>query len=165
MDIKVASQVFTACEKSLAALTQLESALLQIEDEAERRELVTALTSVITDVLCSIRGPLVRQFPELEPPADPGEPDDELSKEEATIVAGLQPADLVRIDTVLLEQCANSWRKGARVVMGAMKTLDSELPDLPVALYAQRIATLVQKGRLRSQGNLSYLRFSEVCLP
>ena len=56
MDIQVATQVFTACEKTLAALTQLECALGQIEDEAERREMMKPLSVVISEVLCSIRG-------------------------------------------------------------------------------------------------------------
>lgn len=81
------------------------------------------------------------------------------------MVSNLRLSDLDRIDAVLLEQCSTSWRKGARIVMGAMKAMGPTLPDLPTGLYAQRIAALVQTGRLRSQGNLSFLRFSEVRMP
>ena len=40
-----------------------------------------------------------------------------------------------------------------------------ELPvDVPDGYYAQRVALLVDSGKLESQGNLEYMRFSEVRL-
>ena len=165
MNHQVAKQIFDACEKALDGLTQVDHAIGGIEDEAERRDLMKALSFVIADVLGTIRAPVVRQFPEVVPADEPGEPDDQLSEEDNALVSNLSGSDLARIDNALLQECANSWRKSARVAMSAMKVIDLTLPDLPVALYAQRIASLVQAGRLESQGNLSYLRFSEVRLP
>jgi len=95
---------------------------------------------------------------------EPGEPDDVLDEEDQGIVSALRPSDLALVDSALMAECTTSWRKSARIVMGAMKVLDQTIPDLPVALYAQRIARLVQSGRLQSQGNLRHLRFSEVKL-
>ena len=165
MDRQVATQIFVACEKALAELTQVEHSLRGIEDEAERRQLMKSLSFVIADVLGTIRAPVVRQFPELVPPEEPDDPDDQLTEEDEALVSNLHPSDLDHIDCALLEECATSWRKCARVVLGAIEVTNQTLPDLPVALYAQRIAALVQAGRLQSQGNLSYLRFSEVKLP
>lgn len=165
MNRQVATQIFTACEKALAELTQVEKALRGIEDEAERRELMKSLSFVIADVLGTIRAPIVRKFPELAPPEEPGDPDDQLNEEDKVLVSKLRPSDLELIDSALMGECATSWRKGARVVMAAIQLIDVTVPDLPVALYAQRLAALVLAGRLQSQGNLSYLRHSEVRLP
>ncbi len=164
MERPVAEQVFAACENVLAELTKIEHTLHAVEDEAERRELMKSLSFVIADVLGTIRAPVVRQFPELVPAEDPGEPDDVLDEAEHAVVSALRPSDLALIDGALMAECVTSWRKSARVVMGAMKVLDQTIPDLPVALYAQRIATLVQSRHLQSQGNLRHLRFSEVKL-
>jgi hypothetical protein len=164
MDRPVAEQVFAACDNVLAELTKIEHMLHAVEDEAERRELMKSLSFVIADVLGTIRAPVVRQFPELVPEEEPGEPDDVLDEAEQAVVSALRPSDLALIDGALMAECATSWRKSARVVMGAMKVLDQTVPDLPVALYAQRIAALVQSRHLQSQGNLRHLRFSEVKL-
>ena len=165
MNRQVATEIFAACERVLAELTQVEHSLRGIDDKAERRAMMKSLSFVIADVLGTIRAPVLRQFSDLEPPEAPGETDDELTEEEEALVSNLQPSDLERIDSALLAECAPPWRKCARVVMGAMKRIDLTLPDLPVALYAQRVAVLVRAGRLESQGNLSHLRFSEVRLP
>jgi hypothetical protein len=77
----------------------------------------------------------------------------------------LQAADLQAIDAALLGDCAVSWRKVARVVGTAMRALQDSQPDIPAGYYAQRVALLVSAGRLESQGNLEYMRFSEVRLP
>ena len=164
MDRPVAEQVFAACENALAELTKIERALHGLEDEVERRDLMKSLSFVIADVLGTIRAPVVRQFPELVTAKEPAEPDDVLDEGDQGIVSTLGPSDLTLVDSALMAECVTSWRKSARVVMGAMKVLDRKLPDLPVALFAQRIATLVQSGRLQSQGNLRHLRFSEVKL-
>ena len=164
MDRLIAENVFAACENALSEFTKIEYALREIKDESERRELMKSLSFVIADVLGTIRAPVVLQFPELVPAEEPGEPDDILDEEDEGIVSALGSADLSSIDNAIFAECATSWRKSARVVMGAMKMLDQTLPEVPVALYTRRIAALVQSGRLQSQGNLRHLRFSEVKL-
>lgn len=164
MDRPVAEQVFAACESVLVELTKIEHALRGVEDEAERRDLMKSLSFVIADVSGTLRAPIVRQFPELVPTKEPGQPDDVLAQEDEDVVAALSPSDMEVIDGALLAECAGSWRKSARIVMGAMKALEQSMPDIPVALYAQHIASLVRSGRLLSQGNLRHLRFSEIKL-
>ena len=38
-------------------------------------------------------------------------------------------------------------------------------PNIPDIYYAQRVRRLVAVGELESQGNLEYMRYSEVRLP
>jgi Protein of unknown function len=164
MDRSVAKQILAACENALTELTKIEHAAREIKDESERRGITRSLSVVIADVLGTIRAPVIRQFPELVPPGDPGEPDNKLGQEEQELLSALLAADLDLIDRTLLEECASSWRKVARVVMSTMNRLKGNFPNLPPALYSQRVALLVHSGSLESQGNLSYMRFSEVKL-
>ena len=48
--------------------------------------------------------------------------------------------------------------------MSTMMELNDSL-GLPDIYYAQRVLSLVDAGRLEAQGDLKYLRFSEVRLP
>lgn len=159
-----AEQIFAACENALAELTMIEHTVRRIEDESERKDLLKSLSFVIADLLGTIRAPVVRQFPDLDPTEEPGEPDDVLDEKDEGLVSSLSPAELKTIDQALTAECVATWRKSARVVMGAMKLLEHTHPDLPIALYAQRIALLVHSGELESQGSLRHLRFSEVRL-
>jgi hypothetical protein len=48
----------------------------------------------------------------------------------------------------------------------AMTMQAADLPSgIPYTFYALRTKTLVAQGRLESQGNLEFIRFSEVRLP
>jgi hypothetical protein len=57
------------------------------------------------------------------------------------------------------------WQKVAMVVARSTDKLESRYPDISSAFYAQRIQILADQGRLESQGDLDYMRFSEVRLP
>ena len=164
MDREVAQDLYAACAKALASLTEAEHAIHKIADEDERTRLLHALSDAIVKVLGSVRAPVVLQYPDLEPPEPLGVPDAELSQEDQEVVSLLQASDLQSIDAALLGDCASSWRKVARVVGTAMRALQDSHPDIPTGYYAQRVALLVSAGRLESQGNLEYMRFSEVRL-
>jgi hypothetical protein len=43
--------------------------------------------------------------------------------------------------------------------------LSERFPNIPDIYYAQRLRRLVAVGELESQGNLEYMRYSEVRLP
>ena len=96
-----------------------------------------------------------------------------LWKAEKAIVARLSQADLEAIDAIVLANCFSSWRKVAMVVACAEKDFASQNPEvfntwnpgLPDLFLAQRIRELAAAGRLESQGNLLFQRFSEVRLP
>jgi Protein of unknown function len=162
MDRDAAKDIYAACEKSLAALTEVEQAILRIADEDERKRLLRALSSVIVEVLSGVQAPVVLQHPDLEPPESLGQPDTDLTADEQEVVSSLSASDIELIDSALLADCASSWRKVARVVGTAIGTLRGRFPNIPVGYYALRVAHLVESGSLESEGNLEYMRYSEV---
>ena len=92
-------------------------------------------------------------------------PDGPLNAEQAIRVSRLKQGDLWEIDRVLLAKSARSWRKVARIVDMTIDELSERLPNIPDIYYAQRVRHLVSVGKLESQGNLPYMRYSEVRLP
>ena len=92
-------------------------------------------------------------------------PDPPLTVEQSLRVSKLRQEDLWEMDRVLLSQAAPGFRKVARIVTGAIGELSARLPDVPDVYYAQRVRNLVASGQLESQGNLQYMRYSEVRLP
>lgn len=92
-------------------------------------------------------------------------PDGPLDAEQSLRVSRLREEDLWEIDRVLLSLAAPSWRKVARIVGMAIDQLSGRLPNIPDVYYAQRVRRLVAVGELESQGNLEYMRYSEVRLP
>lgn len=165
MDREIAKELLIACEETIASLTAAEGVIRRIQDDDERRSLMQSLALVIADVLGSIRAPVVLEHPDLVPQVGPGNPDASLNEEEQRAASKLGPADLELIDQTLLAECTSSWRKLARIVGAALGTLQERMPGVPDTYYAQRVALLVEAGHLESQGNLQYMRFSEVRLP
>jgi hypothetical protein len=88
-----------------------------------------------------------------------------LSNEEQSVVAELTDADLQSIDAAILANSSNRWLKVVRVVVDAESALSVRYPGLSYIFYAQRLIRLSEEGRLESQGNLDYMRFSEVRIP
>jgi hypothetical protein len=161
---EVAKELFEACERTIADLAAMEAAIGKIEDPEERATWMRSLGTALAEVLSHLRGPVVRQYPDLEPPPQLGEPDTVLNPEELLLVSQLTPGDVSVIDNALLAHCAQSWRKVARVVGSAMRPIDAKLEEVPVGYIVQRVVALVEAGHLESQGNLQYMRFSEVRL-
>jgi hypothetical protein len=97
-----------------------------------------------------------REIPEANPP---------LTTEEQLAVTKLTTEDLQAIDSIILANCAENWFKVARVVIHTERALKKRYPDISYVFYAQRLCQLVEEGRLDSQGNVLWMRFSEVRLP
>jgi hypothetical protein len=93
-----------------------------------------------------------------------GEPDPPLDVAQSMRVSTLTQEDLWDIDRELLTQSARSWRKVSRIVGQAIDKLSSRIPDVPDVYYAQRVRHLVEIGKLESQGDLHFMRDSEVRL-
>lgn len=93
------------------------------------------------------------------------EPDGSIPAESVERVARLTNEELALIDAECLAQASTRWRKVARIVGFSIKKLQQRIPDVPDVFYAQRVKLLVAQGKLESQGNLDYMRFSEVRLP
>lgn len=96
------------------------------------------------------------EIPETNPP---------MTAEEQSAAARLTGADLRIIDDAILASASARWLKVARVVISTADALSNRYPDLSHVFYAERLARLVQEGRLESQGNIAYMRFSEVRTP
>jgi hypothetical protein len=97
---------------------------------------------------------------------DAGEqPDPPLNAEQSLHVSRLTQEELWEMDRVLLEQASENWKKVSRIVGMTMTELRGRIPHVPDLYYAQRVRHLVEAGKLESQGNLAYMRYSEVRLP
>jgi Protein of unknown function len=92
------------------------------------------------------------------------QPDAPLTTAELTAVAALTPAQLSKLDETLLANTNDRWRKVAMVIAKSFDFADL-WPGVPDSFYAERIRALVAQGLLESQGNLMYMRFSEVRRP
>ena len=92
-------------------------------------------------------------------------PDNTLTPEQLKLVEKLSDAEIETIDTALLANTSIQWRKVARVVATTMNCLPYRVVGIPDSYYSQRIKQLVSAGLLESQGNLSYMRYSEIRLP
>ena len=96
---------------------------------------------------------------------DEFEPDGDLSPEVRALVDNLSPNQLSEIDNALLSNCLTQWRKVAAVVGFTMTNeFMAEYPGIPDVFFSQRVRSLVDRGILESEGNLSYMRYSEVRL-
>jgi hypothetical protein len=92
-------------------------------------------------------------------------PDPPLSFDQARVAASLSKELIERIDAELLKHARRQPRKVAMLVGLAMSNPSLRVPGLPDLYYAQRIRLLVANGVLLSEGNLDFMRYSEVRLP
>ena len=90
--------------------------------------------------------------------------DPELNAAQRKLVGALSTADVNAIDESLLSASTRTWRKVAFVVGTAMISLQRRFPGIPDVYFSQRVAALVDSGKLIAQGNLRRMRFSEVRL-
>ncbi|MCB2016891.1 MAG: hypothetical protein KDF54_05185 [Hydrogenophaga sp.] len=96
---------------------------------------------------------------------DEEKPDSPPTKAELELIGRLTAEQVDQIDRELLATCSPRWRKVAMVVGTMMMNLKTRVAGIPDTYYAQRVAKLVADGRLEAQGNLQYMRYSEVRLP
>lgn len=88
-----------------------------------------------------------------------------LSAAERAVVRKLSDMDLQIIDAAILANSSKHWLKVARVIWHTEQALSDRYPGLSYVFYAQRLTCLAEAGRLESQGDLRYMRFSEVRIP
>ena len=93
------------------------------------------------------------------------EPDPPLTEEQQARVDQLTAKELQMIDDALIADACSQFRKVARIVGTAMMATEDSIKHIPDLFYASRVRKLVEEGRLVSEGNLEYMRFSEVKLP
>ncbi|NVJ67156.1 MAG: hypothetical protein HWE16_11770 [Gammaproteobacteria bacterium] len=93
-------------------------------------------------------------------------PDRELTQEELELIATLSEGQLAEIDEMLLSHVHPKYnRKVAYLVGATMSDLPNRVKGIPDVFYSQRVARLVEQGKLVAEGNLSYMRYSEVRFP
>jgi hypothetical protein len=93
------------------------------------------------------------------------QPDPPLSQEQAAVAASLGAELVASIDAALLSHATKRSRKVAMLVGLTMADDALQVPGLPDLDYAQRVKELVTRGLLVAEGNLDYMRYSEVRLP
>ncbi len=160
-----AAALYDIYERVLKVMSEAETVVWQLPKTPERDQLLHAHTGVVVDILSRLKTPLVLQYPELDTSLPKGSPDTELDGEEQKVVAALSESQIALIDSMLLADCAPTWRKVARIVGTAMTRGPEELAEVPIGFLARRVKGLVESGELESSGNLDYMRFSEVRLP
>jgi Protein of unknown function len=93
------------------------------------------------------------------------QPDPPLNVEQSLRVSRLTQAELQAMDRELLAQASGDFRTVGRIVGMTIDALQARIPGVPYIYYAQRVRNLVARGEFESQGNLAFMRFSEVRLP
>jgi hypothetical protein len=68
------------------------------------------------------------------------------------------------IDTLLLKNASDTWRKMARIIASAMLEVPVELKDISDSYFAGRLRDLVATGQLESRGHLAVMRHCELRL-
>lgn len=89
-------------------------------------------------------------------------PDPDLTPEQEVKVALLSKEQIKEIDEALFSEATDRWQKVAKIIGMTMLHLPSKVKGIPDLYYAQRIKKLVDEGLLESQGNLQFMRYSEV---
>lgn len=164
MERKAAEDIFAACERALASLTELETAVAQVSDSTERQNLLHALSGAIVELLAGVRAPVVLQYRDIEPfdPEDaaPYEPTDE---EIGFMRAASKDAELA-VDSMILRECSSQWQKVAKIVGNLIPELDQVDADLPIAYIQARMDELEELGKVEVAGNAWAMRYSEIRL-
>jgi hypothetical protein len=94
------------------------------------------------------------------------DPDPPMTPEQAAIAASLSDELALAIEHGLLSNVdPKHFRKVARVVGSTMMDERLRVPGLPDVYYAGVIKDLVRRGLLVADGNLDYMRYSEIRLP
>ena len=159
-----AAALYEIYERALRTLSEAEPVIFSLSKNDDQHAIAEAHRDVMCKILSRLRTPLVLQYPDLDTEIPDGHPDTLLDPAEQDLVSILTPDQIRCIDEALLSGCAASWTKVAKVVDYAMEHVSESVPAVADGYYAQRVSLLVQAGRIESQGNLDYMRYSEVRL-
>lgn len=162
---QTAETLYKAYEGALKSLSEAESVLWNLPDNSDKKDYIRAHKDAVMTILSKLRAPLVVQFRDLDTERPEGPPDTKLDEDQQATVAALTEEQIALIDARLMAECSTSWQKMARVAIPLVLEPPEGIAELPYGYLAQRVQALVASGRLESQGNLDYMRFSEVRLP
>jgi hypothetical protein len=93
------------------------------------------------------------------------QPDPPLSPPQEAVAASLSEDFIRQVDCALISHAKPYWRKVAMLVGLTMMDAELRVPGLPDLFYSKRVRKFVETGLLEAEGNLDYMRFSEVKLP
>jgi len=164
MDRSTAERLMQLYAQAGELFNRATAVISELPDQQEQKGLRRPLGMLMAHLWTELQHPIVKDFPDLDPDKEVLQADPVLTADESARVAQLTESDIRRIDEALVAAASANWRKVARVVASAMNE-STHGPGIPDIYYASRVRALVEAGRLESQGNLEYMRFSEVRLP
>jgi len=151
------------------AIEKLDSALieaLKLSREGSQELYQIGKLGRSIGLLQEFQSPIFEKCPELMPaPSWQDEAEPRLTDKQKESVSKLSEEQLKNIDNALLSYANKRFQKVAKIVAKFITESNLHLPEIPDVFYAQRIAELSSKGLLESQGNLKFMRYSEVRVP
>lgn len=151
-------------EKLLIAVENLDQAASEIHNLPlePANQHIRGIGEALANVF-QIQHEIYRQRPDLQPDfLGNEEPDSDLTPDQKKLIEQLTAKETQTIDNALFVNTCDKWRKVARVVGSTMMSLPCRVEGIPDVYYSLRVQKLVEDGALDSQGNLSFMRYSEV---
>ena len=144
------------------ALSELDLALSETLNSNEDYSLGKLGRSI--GLLREFQEPIFERNPDLRPASSlDSEVEPSLTQEQEYKVSKLTQNELKEIDDELLSLCTNTFQKVAKIVGTYMSTSSNKF-ELVDIFYAQRIEVMALSNILEHQGNLKFMRYSEVRL-
>jgi hypothetical protein len=156
-------------EKLRKAAEELDQAAYEIRDFPlePTKQHIRGIGEALANVF-EIQHEIYRLRPDLQPDhlsKEAPDSDGDLTPDQAKLSEQLTDDEIQAIDNALIENTSDKWRKVAMVVGTTMMDLPCRVEGIPDVYYSQRVQKLVKDGLLESQGNLSFMRYSEVRRP
>ena len=153
----------------IEAIESLDSALTEVFELSHKgsQELyqVGKLGKAI-GLLREFQSPIFEKHPEfIQAPPWQDELELILTVKQQESVSKLSEEQLKIIDNALLSYANKRFQKVAKIIATFITESNLHLSGIPDIFYAQRIEKLSSKGLLESQGNLKFMRYSEVREP
>lgn len=134
---------------------------LSIEDNARNSYL--GKVGRASGLLKEVQSMIHEKQPELKPsPPSDYVKDDDISDEERNLINKLHTEDISIIERCILSNVSEQFRKVARVVGDVSEELKNSYPEITYLFYSERIRSMVESGKLVSQGDLHIMRYSEI---
>ncbi len=153
--------IHTASLQLADVLTEMESLVLSQPESEERRRLMRAIQRLASLADMELRLPLEKAMEDMSQSRADRADRAVLRVQDHGVLAdspGIAATTIDEIDAYLRDACTDQWRQAARVTGTAV----AQWPDLPIALFAERLLHLSRTGTLESRGDLTQVLHSEV---
>lgn len=152
----------TALELARDSLSAAAADIASMPEGKERSSQLRALATILVGGHEEFMVHAIRLCPDLERTAPI--PDAQLHESELEACSRFKDYDIEVIDRTLVASSTSAWQQATRVIGNSLVTLNKEFPGVPLGFYAQRIAALVQSGRLQARGNIDFMRLCDLKL-